>query len=216
MPVRPNDKPIAALREETIDRLIFNYSHGELSLEAFERRLDQALEAETHETLLSLTEDLDLDVDNTFREEKKREFSFQTDSRGAKDVDHIVNVFSGNKRNGAWRVPKELKIINIFGGTDLDFSEARFSSNTTHISVFSIFCGMNFFVPLGVKTTSEVICIFGGINNRTPYDNTIKGPELILEGLIIFGGISIKIKKNFRERIIRFADNVKSMFTTVR
>ena len=42
MPVTPKDKPIQTLREETIDTLIMNYGHGHLSLDAFERRLDQA------------------------------------------------------------------------------------------------------------------------------------------------------------------------------
>ena len=32
MPVDPLDKPIAKLREETIDQLTLNYSHGELLL----------------------------------------------------------------------------------------------------------------------------------------------------------------------------------------
>ena len=55
MPVAPQDRPLASLREETIDRLIVNYGHGKLSLEAFERRLDQALDAQTHDRLLALT-----------------------------------------------------------------------------------------------------------------------------------------------------------------
>ena len=45
MPVPPQDRPLTAVREETIDRLIVNYGHGKLSLEAFERRLDEALDA---------------------------------------------------------------------------------------------------------------------------------------------------------------------------
>jgi hypothetical protein len=44
MPVTPNDRPIETLREETIDQLIMNYGHGKLSREAFERRLDEALD----------------------------------------------------------------------------------------------------------------------------------------------------------------------------
>ena len=71
MPVDPLDKPISKLREETIDQLTLNYSHGEISLEAFERRLDEALDAETHDKLLSLTKDLDLVVDATFMAQKK-------------------------------------------------------------------------------------------------------------------------------------------------
>ena len=115
MPVDPLDKPISKLREEIIDQLILNYSHGELSLEAFERRLDQALDAETHDALLSLTADLDLVVDSAFREQKKREFDIMTDSHGIMNEQKIVNIFGNSKREGVWDVPKEIQVFNIFG-----------------------------------------------------------------------------------------------------
>ncbi len=38
MAVNIEDRPINKVREEVIDQLIMNYSHGELSHEAFERR----------------------------------------------------------------------------------------------------------------------------------------------------------------------------------
>ena len=56
MPVVPQDRPINALREETIDQLIVNYGHGKLSLAAFERRLDEALDTQSHDRLLELTQ----------------------------------------------------------------------------------------------------------------------------------------------------------------
>ena len=213
MPVNPIDRPIAALREETIDQLIVNYSHGELSLEAFERRLGQALDAETHEALLSLTEDLDLNVDKAFREKRRRELGFQMDAGDVKDVDYMVSIFGGTKRGSAWSVPKELWMINIFGGTELDFSEAQFSSQTTHIMVFCLFGGADLCVPAGVNTISKAICIFGGIDDRVPSSDAIDAPTLILEGFMLFGGISIKVKKAFRKRLLKFADTVKDMFS---
>ena len=48
MTVILEDRPIEQVREETIDQLIFNYSHGVISAEAFERRLDQAMNSNTH------------------------------------------------------------------------------------------------------------------------------------------------------------------------
>ena len=46
MPVDNQDRPIEVVREEVIDQLIVNYGHEALSLEAFDRRLDQALSAD--------------------------------------------------------------------------------------------------------------------------------------------------------------------------
>ena len=147
MPVDPLDKPIAKLREETIDQLILNYSHGELSLEAFERRLDQALDATTHDVLLSLTADLDLEVDPTFREQKRRELGMMADAHVAMSKDKIVSVFGNSKREGIWGVPKEMQVINVFGNTTLDFSEARLSSMTTNFNISCIFGSVRYYIP---------------------------------------------------------------------
>ena len=65
MAVENRDRPIDVLREEVIDQLIVNYSHEELSLEAFERRLDQALASDDASELGDLVVDLELKADFT-------------------------------------------------------------------------------------------------------------------------------------------------------
>lgn len=72
MTVKLTDRPIETVREETIDQLIMNYSHGRISYEAFERRLDQAMETDQHQVLLDLTEDLDLSVDDNYAASKSK------------------------------------------------------------------------------------------------------------------------------------------------
>ena len=48
MSVVLEDRPIEQVREEVIDNLIYNYSHGVISAEAFERRLDKAMSTQVH------------------------------------------------------------------------------------------------------------------------------------------------------------------------
>ena len=79
MPVPPQDRPLDAVREETIDRLIVNYGHGKLSLEAFERRLDQALDAKSADALVALTNDLELQVDRQYAQQKRAEFGIRAE-----------------------------------------------------------------------------------------------------------------------------------------
>ncbi len=83
MPVTPHDRPIDALREETVDQLIMNYGHGKLSREAFERRLDEALDTKTHERLLELTKDLDLKIDRQYASQKKAELGIRVEPAAA-------------------------------------------------------------------------------------------------------------------------------------
>jgi hypothetical protein len=212
MPVAPLDKPIAKLREQTIDQLILNYSHGELSLEAFERRLDQALDAWTHDALLSLTTDLDLVVDSAFMEQKKREFGFMSDSHDVMSEEKIVSIFGNSKREGVWDVPKEIRVFSIFGNSILDFNEARFTSMTTHINVSSAFGNTIIYIPEDIKIVSYVSCVFGGVKDKAPSSNGIDTPTIILDGLVLFGNVRIKLKKTFREKLLRFAETVRAMF----
>ena len=212
MPVNPLDKPIAKLREETIDQLILNYSHGELSLESFERRLDQALDAETHDALISLTADLDLVVDSAFREHKKREFGIMADSHGLMSEQKIVSIFGNSKRQDVWDVPKEMRMLNIFGNTILDFTEAKFTSMSTRINVSGVFGNVKIYVPEGINVVSNVSCILGGVEDKAPFSNGVDVPTIILDGFVCFGHIRIKLKKTFRERLLKFAETVRALF----
>ena len=221
MPVVPQDRPISALREETIDQLIVNYGHGKLSLAAFERRLDEALDTQSHDRLLELTKDLDLRADRQYAERKRAELGIRVQAsdaynrEDAGEVEHIINIFGGSNRSGQWDVPSRIRILTLFGGSDLDFSEARFTSQTTRITMLCIFGGVDLRVREGVRTVSKAVCIFGGVDNRAPSTSDPNAPTIVLQGLVLFGGVDIKIKKTAKERWLEFADTIKEMFAPV-
>jgi hypothetical protein len=215
MPVTPNDRPIDALREETVDQLIMNYGHGKLSREAFERRLDEALDTKSHDRLQELTNDLDLKADPQFTAQKKAELGIRVDPTAATrsdDAEHIINVFAGNNRRGAWDVPRAIRIFNLFGGAELDFTDARFAAETTYITVFCLFGGVHLRVRDGMRTISKTVCIFGGVDNRAGPSSDPNAPMLVVEGLCLFGGVDIRVKKTPRQRLTEFADTLRSMF----
>lgn len=212
MPIPAEDRPLGALRAETIDRLILNYGHGKLSLDAFERRLDQAIDAKSHDVLTRLTEDLDVIPDERYADTKQRELSMSAAPGSSKDVEHLIHVFAGSNRAGAWTVAREIRMLNIFGGADLDFSDARFSAPTTRIRMVCIFGGATLRVPEGVDVQSNALCFFGGIDNRARALDGGGGPTLIIEGLLFFGGAKIAVKRSLRERLIGFADALRSTF----
>jgi hypothetical protein len=215
MPVTPSDRPIDSLREETVDQLIMNYGHGKLSREAFERRLDQALDTKSHERLLELTKDLDLKIDRTYAAQKKAELGIRVDpsaANGLGDAEHIINVFAGNNRKGAWDVPRHIRIFNLFGGAELDFTDARFASETTYITVLCLFGGVNLRVRDGMRSISKTVCIFGGVDNRSGTTADPNAPLLIVEGLCLFGGVDIRVKKTPKQRLTEFADTLRTLF----
>jgi hypothetical protein len=214
MPVTPNDRPIDALREDTVDQLIMNYGHGKLSREAFERRLDEALDTKAHERLIELTKDLDLKTDRQYAAQKKAELGIHVEPvrADADEAETIVNVFAGNSRKGAWHVPRAIRLLNIFGGTDLDFTDAIFTANTTHVTTFCLFGGVNVRVREGTRTLSKAVAIFGGVDNRAPSATDPNAPLIVIEGIVLFGGIDIRVKKTPKQRLQEFADQFRTLF----
>jgi len=215
MPVTPQDRPLDALREETVDQLIMNYGHGKLSREAFERRLDEALDTKSHERLLALTEDLDLKIDRQYTQQKKAELGIRIETSAASRVDDnevMINIFGGNTRKGAWDVPRSIRIVSVFGGAELDFTDARFTTETTYITVFCLFGGVNLRVRDGMRTISKAICIFGGVDNRSGPTTDPNAPLLVIEGAALFGGVDIRVKKTPKQRLHEFADQLRTIF----
>lgn len=215
MSVILEDRPTETVRSEVIDQLIMNYSHGELSYEAFERRLDQAMELQCNKALVELSEDLPLTVDKAFVESKKQDLAPNIVSGDAEDVEYMVNVFSGNTRSGSWTVPKEIRAFSLFSGCDIDLTDAKFTQAELRIKVFSLFSATNVFIPENVNVISKAFCIFGGIDYQTAtqVNPNVVTPTIIIEGLCIFSGIDVKVRRTIKEKFVEMADSLKNLFS---
>lgn len=213
MPVKNQDRPIDVLREEVIDQLIVNYGHEELSLEAFERRLDQALASDDPIELSELVADLELEADKTYKDQKREELDLDLDyDYGvARDVEYSINVLGGTNRSGSWNVPKEIRMLNLFGGGEIDFTEARFTHPAVRIKMLTLFGGATIYVREDINTVSRIRSIFGGTNNSAPSSKSSHAPVLIVEGLVMFGGATIKIKRTIKEIFVDFANRIKGI-----
>ncbi|PCI59426.1 MAG: hypothetical protein COB35_11305 [Gammaproteobacteria bacterium] len=213
MTVNINDRPLEIVREEVIDQLIMNYSHGQLSYEAFERRLDQAMEGKSPENLKELTEDLSLSVDKKYVDTKKQEMGINFTAGETEELDYVVNIFSSSDRSGAWKVAKEIRSISIFSGSNIDFTDAQFTQPVVRMKMFSVFSGDNIYVPENINIVTKAFCIFGSIDNKAPSNADRNAPTIIIEGFALFSGIDIKVKRTIKEHFVNFADNMKKMFS---
>jgi hypothetical protein len=102
----------------------------------------------------------------------------------------LVAIFGGFERKGGWTVPAELSALCIFGGGELDLTEAVLTGQETVITAVCLFGGLEITVPEGMSVRSEVVGIFGG--TEVPSDSAPPGaPLLIVKGAAIFGGIEI-------------------------
>lgn len=212
MPVITQDRPIETVRGEVIDQLTMNYGHGKITIEAFERRLDQAMESKSNTDLLRLTADLDLTVDQAYIEQKNEDLNTNFELDEAKDCDLVVQVFGGSNRGGAWNVAKEMRVFCLFSSSQIDLSEAQFPHNLVKIRVFSLFSSNKIFTPENINVVSKVSCIFASMNNQAPAAIGNNAPTVVIEGVALFSSINVKFKQTFKEKIIRFADGLKKLF----
>jgi predicted membrane protein len=115
--------------------------------------------------------------------------------RGVSSEDSIdaTSIFGSTKKNIISKDFKGGDITTVFGGTDLNLTQADING-TVVIDVTQIFGGTKLIVPAHWNIKSDVVCIFGGIEDKRPQSKDIPdSPKVLkLDGTCIFGGIEIK------------------------
>jgi hypothetical protein len=212
MPVKLEDRPIERVKEEVIDVLIHNYSHGIISSDAFERRLDAIIGTSSHQEMVDQIQDLDAAPDDTLKKQKEQQFSVNYSQAPAEDKETLINILGDTDRSGVWTVSKEIRLFTLLGGSTLDFTDARFTSPYVTVKVFSLLGSDKIFVPENVNVLSKAFCILGTSKNKAPSVASIHAPTITIEGIIILSEISIKLKTTMKESFVAFANKMKTMF----
>ncbi|XOV80671.1 MAG: LiaF domain-containing protein [Aestuariibacter sp.] len=214
MSVKLQDRPIEKVREEAIDKLIINYSHGEISAEAFERRLDAAMATSKHEELIELTADLAMEADPRYEASKRTQFTPNYGAAPKEEELQLKNVLSSNERSGQWVVPKKISLLNILGSFKLDFSDAVFHHQHVTIEVYTVLGNDEFYVPEDVNVTCNCIGFMSSVENTAPSIAHKQAPTITIIGKTILGSIEISIKRTIKEKFLAFADQIKAAFQT--
>jgi predicted membrane protein len=104
-----------------------------------------------------------------------------------------TSIFGGAKKNIISKNFKGGDLVNIFGGTDLDLTQADFTGKAI-IELTTIFGGTKLIIPSNWSIQSDAVIIFGGIEDKRKMQNVTENPDkiLVLKGTVIFGGIDIK------------------------
>lgn len=86
------------------------------------------------------------------------------------------------------------EVVNMFGGSDINLIQADIKHPVT-IDMFQMFGGSKIIVPSHWKVKSEVVSVFGDVDDRRFIHNAQQHDEnkiLYIRGTSIFGGITIK------------------------
>ncbi len=111
----------------------------------------------------------------------------------ASSQDSLVRVgfFSGSSLSGRWVVPSQIRLFAVFGGLEIDFTDAVWSSDEVVIDAYAVFGGIDIKVPDGVDVVNQAVAVFGGadVKRITPVPG---GRRVVLKGLAAFGGMDVK------------------------
>ncbi len=116
---------------------------------------------------------------------------------GDVDEDYIddSSIFGGSEKSVSSKNFKGGKVTSIFGGSTINFSDAKMAEEGAIIDVFCLFGGNELIVPSDWTVVNESFVIFGGFSDRRSRSVTEKNdPKKILKikGSIVFGGSEIK------------------------
>jgi hypothetical protein len=209
VPEPTNVGPIAGgnLRASDADRdhvatlLSTAYAEGRLTREEHDERTDQLMSAKTFDDLVSITRDLVVVGTPHPVPARQATSRFTIDTAGQNtETDKMIAIFGGVNRSGRWRVRKNIQAFALFGGMDLDLRDAIFEGPVIEISGFWCFGGLDMKVPEGIEVLDQTAGIFGGTDVRDIGDPAPGAPSLVIKGVALFGGVSVRGPKSSRKR----------------
>lgn len=85
------------------------------------------------------------------------------------------------------------EIVNVFGGTELNFTQADISGRV-YIDITQLFGGIKLIVPPHWQVISDIAAVFAGIDDKRRPGTIAQSPDkiLILKGTSIFAGIEVR------------------------
>jgi hypothetical protein len=188
-------------RDQVATVLSTAYAEGRLTREEHDERLDKAMAARTFDELVPLTHDLVVVTPPKLTTlSSMQESPYQIDTAHASDdVDNMIAIFGGVTRKGRWRMKKQTRAYALFGGIDLDLREATFEGSVVEMTGFWCFGGLDIKVPPGMEVRDQTAGIFGGTDVSDLGDRDPRAPVLVIKGMSLFGGVSVKGPKPPKE-----------------
>lgn len=181
-------------RDQVMAVLSSAYAEGRLTREEHDERLAVATSARTFDDLIPLTRDLvplHAPIGANVPAEQQGVRLPVIDRHSTGDSETLVAVFGGTSRKGVWRARRRINTFALFGGNELDFTDAIFENDVIEINGFWMFGGCDIKVPAGVEVRDQVVGIFGGsdVKDTRPAPG---GPILVIKGIALFGGCDVK------------------------
>ena len=203
-------------RERVAEALREAYAEGRLTAEEHSDRVDSVYAAKTLGELVPLTRDLPSHAQAhaaaaTAPRPAPQGTAAALPSRTEPEA--MIAVFGGAQRKGRFRAGRSLKAVAVFGGVEIDLTEAVFDAPELVIHVTAVFGGVEIRVPADVTLRGGGAGIFGGFDVKNQEGTDPHGPVVTIKGMAVFGGVEAKWRKpsklaaKAREKARRFLED---------
>ncbi|MDR1808097.1 MAG: DUF1707 domain-containing protein [Propionibacteriaceae bacterium] len=191
LPVTPTDRGLVA---NVLDAAL---REGRLDAEEHRRRSSLAATALTFDDLIPLTRDLQpagvANPAQALAAYAQGAVPATPAAPAAAEQLNLVGVFSGFERKGPWVAPAQMSALTVFGGGELDLRDAQWTSPVIEVNVTAVCGGLEIKVPAGTEVVNQVTSIFGGASVKGQA-GLGAGRRLVIKGLCLCGGVSVKVK----------------------
>jgi len=105
-----------------------------------------------------------------------------------------TNIFGGNKTKVNTPEFKGGKMVNIFGGSEIDLTQTKLGEGQNILEVVCVFGGFVLIVPADWVIKVEAASVLGGFTDKRLSIKTQNGDnkELIIKGVVVLGGGELK------------------------
>ena len=109
------------------------------------------------------------------------------------NVLNIASIFANVRKVILTKNFRGGEIVCIFGGAEINLNQADMQQ-PVYIETVNVFGGTKLYVPNNWEIKSEVVAIFGGVEDKRRFPSITVVPDrtLILKGFCMFGGLEIK------------------------
>lgn len=180
-------------RERIAELLRDAYAEGRLTVEEHSERIEAAYNARTLGELAPLTRDLPAHRPVAAGTPQRAPLPPQAPARNESPT--MVAIFGGASRKGRWRVGSHLRAVAVFGGVEIDLTDAVFESPEVVIEVAAVFGGVDIKVPENVSLHGGGVGIFGGFDVKEQTSADPYAPVVRVKGAAVFGGCEARPRR---------------------
>ena len=154
---------LLAARRDAVHALCVAQAREQLSVEAFEHRLELLKEAPTAAAVRQIVGDLEATADQALAPYPEPEMPAPV---AALERMRLSAVFSQAVRNGRWTVPLLTEARAVFGEVRLDLRDAWFDTDAVEIAAHVICGKLAVIVPPGTQVENEASALFAGTDHK--------------------------------------------------